>query len=125
MMKQRMTRIFKSMAAGLLTAAMCVTALPAGAFRDVEAAGTKQPAERENPSIVYFVDCGDYVTSTVSEGDQLGTHNGVTDQAFGEDAVTGYQWGIVDTMENVRTHACGAYLPTIPGLLSLMQLIPM
>ncbi|MCI9448107.1 MAG: fibronectin type III domain-containing protein [Lachnospiraceae bacterium] len=107
MMKQRITRICKRMAASLLTVAMCVTALPAGAFREVEAAGAKQPAERENPSIVYFVDCGDYVTSTVSEGDQLGTHNSVTDQAFGEDSVTGYQWGIVDTMDNVRTAACG------------------
>ncbi len=51
-------------------------------------------------SIAYFVDCGDYVTDTVCKGDQLGTHNSATDQVYGEDPVSGYQWGIVDTVSD-------------------------
>lgn len=51
-------------------------------------------------SLIYFVDCGDYNVTTVSEGDKLGTHNSVTDQAYGEDPVTGYSWGIQDTISN-------------------------
>ena len=44
----------------------------------------------------YFVDCGDYNTATVSEGDFFGLYNSVTEQVYGEDAVTGYTWGLVD-----------------------------
>lgn len=96
-MKQTKVLCFiKKAAAGCLTAAMCATSLPTGGLQSVEAAGT--PAERNDPSIVYFVDCGDYKVDTVSDGDQLGTHNSVTDQAYGEDPVTGYKWGIVDTV---------------------------
>lgn len=97
-MKKRLTNVFKKATAGLLTAAMCVTSLSTDGLMIVNAA---MPADREDTSIVYFVDCGDYIISTVSEGDQLGTHNSVTDQAYGEDAVTGYQWGIVDTEEEL------------------------
>lgn len=46
--------------------------------------------------IYYFVDCGDYLPDTVSEGDQFGEYNTVTDQFFGEDPGTGKQWGVVD-----------------------------
>lgn len=84
-------------AAVCLAAAVCVTGLPLDGLGTVLAAGT--PAERVDDSIVYFVDCGDYTPDTVCEGDQLGTHNSVTDQAYGADAVTGYQWGIVDVDE--------------------------
>ncbi len=85
---------FKKAAAACLASAVCITSLPADNLGIVLAAGT--PAERPDSSIVYFVDCGDYTPNTVCEGDQLGTHNSVTDQAYGEDAQTGYQWGIVD-----------------------------
>ena len=44
----------------------------------------------------YFVDCGDYDTSTVSPGDFLGLYNSVTEQVFGIDPGTGYAWGLVD-----------------------------
>lgn len=44
----------------------------------------------------YFVDCGDYDTSTVSPGDFLGLYNSVTEQVFGTDPGTGYAWGLVD-----------------------------
>ena len=85
--------------AASLTAAMCITSLPSAGLEAVWAKGVA--AEREDASIVYFVDCGDYVVSTVNEGEQLGTHNSVTDQVYGEDPVTGYQWGIVDTEEEL------------------------
>lgn len=54
----------------------------------------------KDETVQYFVDCGDYNVTTVSEGDKLGTHNSVTDQALGKDPVTGYTWGIVDTISD-------------------------
>lgn len=45
----------------------------------------------------YFVDCGDYNTATVGEGDVLGRYNSVTEQVYGADPATGKSWGIVDT----------------------------
>lgn len=51
-------------------------------------------------TLTYFVNCGDYDVTTLSEGDLFGTNNGVTDQAYGMDPVTGYSWGIVDTISN-------------------------
>ena len=44
----------------------------------------------------YFVDCGDYQPSTVSDGDYLGVYNSVTEQVYGTDPATGKSWGIVD-----------------------------
>ena len=46
-------------------------------------------------NVLYFVDCGDHDPSTVSSGDALGTHNSVTDQIYGADSKTGYNWGVV------------------------------
>lgn len=86
----------KKTAASCLVAAMCVTSLPTTGLGTVEAAA---PAERPDPTIVYYVDCGDFVVDTAGEGEQFGTHNSVTDQAYGEDPETGYQWGIVDQEE--------------------------
>lgn len=83
--------------AGCLAVAVCLNGLPVDHLGTVRAAGT--PVARDDESIVYFVDCGDYTPDTVCEGDQLGTHNSVTDQAYGADPVTGYQWGIVDVEE--------------------------
>ncbi len=48
-------------------------------------------------NLAYFVDCGDYDPTTVSEGDMLGVYNSVTEQVYGADAVTGMMWGIYDT----------------------------
>lgn len=78
-----------------------MTSLATGGMKLARAAA---PAEREDASIVYFVDCGDYVVDTVSDGDQLGTHNSVTDQVYGEDPATGYKWGIVDSVSNPLLH---------------------
>ena len=106
-MRKVLHETFRRILAGSLTAAMCVTCFPAGA-EDVLAVGS--PQERDNPDIIYFVDCGDYVVDTVSEGDQFGTHNSVTDQVYGEDPGTGYQWGIVDTVSDPLangTNKCG------------------
>ncbi len=49
-----------------------------------------------NMDLLYFVDSGDYDVTTVSDGDSFGKYNSVTEQVFGEDPVTGKQWGIVD-----------------------------
>ena len=46
--------------------------------------------------VAYFVDCGDHDPSTVSSGDMFGTHNGVTEQLYGKDPVTGRTWGLKD-----------------------------
>ena len=42
--------------------------------------------------------------TTLSEDDQFGTRNSVTDQVFGKDAKTGYSWGIVDNTEASEKH---------------------
>lgn len=55
-----------------------------------------QPLYETDSSVAYFVDCGDHDTTTVSEGDKFGIYNSVTEQLYGFDAVTGYEWGLVD-----------------------------
>lgn len=49
-------------------------------------------------TLAYFVNCGDYDVTTLSEGDLFGIYNGVTEQIYGKDPVTGKMWGIVDTV---------------------------
>lgn len=49
-------------------------------------------------TLAYFVNCGDYDVTTLSEGDLFGIYNGVTEQVYGIDPVTGKKWGIVDTV---------------------------
>lgn len=71
-------------AVSLLMAMAMILSCGAAAFADDE------------PVVYYFVDCGDYLVDTVSDGDKLGTLNSVTDQFFGKDPATGMQWGVVD-----------------------------
>lgn len=51
-------------------------------------------------TLAYFVNCGDYDVTTLSKGDLFGIYNGVTDNAYGIDPITGYKWGVVDTVSN-------------------------
>lgn len=46
--------------------------------------------------LLYFVDAGDHNPLTLSEGDSFGTNNSLTDQIFGEDPLTGKNWGVLD-----------------------------
>lgn len=78
-----MKKTFK-IAVSLIMAAALVLSCHIMAFADDE------------PVVYYFVDCGDYLVDTVSEGDTMGTLNSVTDQFFGADPATGMQWGVVD-----------------------------
>ena len=57
----------------------------------------------------YFVDCGDYQPSTVSDGDYLGVYNSVTEQVYGTDSVTGKSWGIVDTFNKTWSESAATY----------------
>jgi len=56
--------------------------------------------ESTDSNLAYFVDCGDFDVSTLSEGDKFGIYNTVTEQAYGEDPGTGKKWGIVDTVSD-------------------------
>lgn len=98
--KKRGKYFFKPCITAVTLSAVVLSGIPvqglSGIVKTASAAGT--PAEREDNTIVYFVDCGDYNVTTVSEGDQFGTHNSVTDQIYGKDPVTGYAWGIDDTI---------------------------
>lgn len=98
--KKHKKYLFKSCVSTAMASAVALSGVPvqglSGITGTAKAAGV--PASREDGSVVYFVDCGDYNVETVSEGDQLGTHNSVTDQVYGEDKVTGYKWGIDDTI---------------------------
>ncbi|MBP3610264.1 MAG: glycoside hydrolase family 127 protein [Lachnospiraceae bacterium] len=51
-------------------------------------------------TLAYFVNCGDYDVTTLSEGDLFGIYNGVTEQIYSIDPVTGKKWGIVDTISS-------------------------
>jgi DUF1680 family protein len=62
---------------------------------------------KEESNIVYFVDCGDYDVTTVSDGDKFGTHNSVTDMIYQKDPKTGYTWGIIDNPENKYNGSLG------------------
>lgn len=57
---------------------------------------TLQFAGERDETLAYFVDCGDYDVTTVSDGDKFGTCNSVTEQVYGMDFVTGKYWGIYD-----------------------------
>ncbi len=46
--------------------------------------------------LLYFVDCGDRDTSTLSAGDMLGLNNSSTEQFYAADPVTGKMWGVDD-----------------------------
>ena len=54
---------------------------------------------KTDTALAYFVDCGDHDPATLSGNDMLGQNNSVTDKIYGEDAKTGYKWGVV-TSEN-------------------------
>ena len=51
---------------------------------------------KKSKNVVYFVDCGDHDSSTVSgKADDFGRFNSVTDQIYGADSKTSYNWGVV------------------------------
>ena len=51
---------------------------------------------KKSKNVVYFVDCGDHDPSTVSgKADDFGRFNSVTDQIYGADSKTSYNWGVV------------------------------
>lgn len=104
-MKKSIVKSAKAVISVCMAAALAVTGIPTSSLTGVKAEGT--PVNRPDSSMVYFVDCGDYNTSTVPEDGQLGTHNSVTEQIYGEDSVTGYKWGIVDTVSNPLTNGAG------------------
>ena len=59
---------------------------------------TFDPAVVDNAQVgdlLYFVDAGDYNTSTVADGEKLGILNSKTDQLYGTDDKEGYGWGLV------------------------------
>ena len=63
----------------------------------------EQPADNRtnaDPELAYFVNCGDYNVATLSEGDLFGIYNGVTEQIYGLDPVTGKSWGLVDDVSS-------------------------
>jgi len=100
----------KKALAGCMAAALCITSMPNGVIL-AEEKSVYTPAEQDDNSIVYFVDCGDYVVTTVGEGEQFGTHNSVTDQIYGKDEQTGYSWGIVDSVEELTGNGVTNALP--------------
>lgn len=63
----------------------------------------EQPADNRtnaDPKLAYFVNCGDYNVASLSEGDLFGIYNGVTEQIYDVDPVTGKKWGLVDTVSS-------------------------
>lgn len=54
------------------------------------------PVYSVDSTIAYYVNCGDHNTTTASGTDRFGLFNSLTEQLYGEDAVTGYTWGLID-----------------------------
>ena len=71
-MKQKKSHAVLAFAMAILTTAQLLTAPLAGVFA---------AEENIDSSLAYFVDCGDFDVSTLSEGDKFGVYNTVTDQA--------------------------------------------
>lgn len=94
-MKKNWLQTGRRMMASTLAVLMAASGISVAAPLTAKAAGT--PADREDNTIVYAVDCGDLDVKTVPADGPLGTHNSVTEQAYGVDAVTGYKWGIYET----------------------------
>ena len=58
----------------------------------------------KSKNVVYFVDCGDHDPDTVSgKADDFGRFNSVTDQIYGADSKTSYNWGVVCETEGETT----------------------
>lgn len=55
--------------------------------------------EKENLTLMYFVDAGDHDPTTINPGDHYGINNSVTDQLFGADPETGKNWGALDLLD--------------------------
>ena len=51
-----------------------------------------------DPTLAYYVNCGDFDVTTPGDKEAFGIYNGVTEQVYGKDPVTGKMWGIVDTV---------------------------
>lgn len=94
-MKKNWLQTGRKMMASALAVLMASSGISMAAPLKAEAAGT--PADREDNTIVYAVDCGDLNVNTAPADGPLGTHNSVTEQAYGADKATGYKWGIYET----------------------------
>ena len=94
-MKKNWLQTGRRMIASALAVLMAASGISVAAPLKAEAAGT--PADRKDNTIVYAVDCGDLNPATAPADGPLGTHNSVTEQAYGEDKGTGYKWGIYET----------------------------
>lgn len=94
-MKKNWLQTGRKMMASALAVLMASSGISMAAPLKAEAAGT--PADREDNTIVYAVDCGDLNVNTAPADGPLGTHNSVTEQAYGADKETGYKWGIYET----------------------------
>lgn len=53
-----------------------------------------------DPTLAYYVNCGDFDVTTPGDKEAFGIYNGVTEQVYGKDPVTGMMWGIVDTVSS-------------------------
>ena len=90
-MKQKKSHAFGAFAMAAVLTAQLLSAPLTGVFA---------AEETTDSTLAYFVDCGDFDVSTLSEGDKFGIYNTVTEQAYGEDPGTGKKWGIVDSVSN-------------------------
>ena len=87
-----------------ILACICMIAQPLSVGgKPTKVMAATPPSEEEfieNDYIVYYVNCGATITDRVADGDKMGLYQSVTDQAYGEDAVTGYKWGYREDDEN-------------------------
>ena len=92
--------------------ALAMTAILMAQLLAAPLTGVLAAEENTDSNLAYFVDCGDFDVSTLSEGDKFGIYNTVTDQAYGEDPGTGKKWGIVDTVSEPLKNGTAPSAPT-------------
>ena len=90
-MKQKKSHSFSALATAVVLTVQLLLSPLTGVFA---------AEESTDSTLAYFVDCGDFDTSTLSEGDKFGIYNTVTEQTYGKDPGTGKSWGIVDTISS-------------------------
>lgn len=54
------------------------------------------PVYKYDSDVAYFVNCGDHNVSTACSDSNFGLYNSLTEQLYGADKVSGYEWGLID-----------------------------
>ena len=90
----------RALSAGLLAAVLAIPQMPVIPVQAADRTEITEEALAANDNILYLVNCGTTDVTAVETGYKLGLCQSGTDQRIGEDAGTGYTWGLDADDEN-------------------------